>query len=96
VKTCRIFPEISNHDFLVWRGRVLLATLDKLFLSGEFPSLKSRGKVGKKLTNNFIILCELVANRASAHSHEVEALNDRQASSVFSLSTKRCANVSLN
>jgi hypothetical protein len=71
-------------------GRVLLATLDKLFLFGEFPSLKSRGKVGKKLTNNFIILCELIANRASTYSHEVEALNDRQASSVLSLSTKRC------
>jgi hypothetical protein len=85
-----LFLDEFYHDLKRFRCVLFSPRLISYSFCGGFPPLKSAKKVGKKLTNNFIILCELQTNRASAYSHEVEALNDRQVSSVFYLSTKRC------
>ncbi|HEX8044261.1 hypothetical protein [Rhizobium sp.] len=59
-------------------GRVLFNTLGGYSLQRAYRRMKTAGKFNKKLTNNFIILCELTAKHALAFSHEVEALNKRR------------------
>ncbi|WP_171899724.1 MULTISPECIES: hypothetical protein [unclassified Rhizobium] len=64
--------EIGSH-VLMGCAACFFGHFENFMRPGEFVPLARMRKFGKKLTNNFIILCELARRRAGTPSHRIES-----------------------